>query len=165
MKTRIIVLTLVFILLLTPFALAGVDKAVVKSIDFERQGEETLVRITVELYSNGEGEAYLEAIANYDGKDYTTMPLRMPCSFPYQTFTFLLRKSDFRRVDFTQGIEQELPELVEEKNVVVYVYGKKITSPEDRGTEDVKSELARRGYALREVLAKGTKTLKWGSKK
>ena len=95
MRTGIIVLTLVFILLLTPFALAGVDKAVVKSIDFERQGEETLVRITVELYSNGEGEAYLEAIANYDGKDYTTMPLRMLCAFPYRRSPFFCEKAIF----------------------------------------------------------------------
>ncbi|MCX7667669.1 MAG: hypothetical protein N2Z84_01910 [Atribacterota bacterium] len=155
---------LAFILLFASFAFALVEKAVVKSIDFEKDGLETLVRITVELSSDGSGEAYLEAIANYDGKDYTTQPLPMSCSLPQQTFTFLLRKSDFHLVNLTENVNQELPEFVEEKNVVVYVYGKKITSPEELQTEDVKGEISRRGYALREVLAKGTKTLAWGKK-
>lgn len=157
-------LVLAFILLFTSFAFAKVEKAVVKSIDFEKYGTETLVRITVELASDGSGEAYLEAIANYDGRDYTTQPLPMSCSTPQQTFSFLLRKSDFHLVNLVEGVNQELPEFVEEKSVVVYIYGKKITSFEEWQTEDVKGEISKRGYALREVLAKGTKTLTWGKK-
>lgn len=157
-------LVLAFILLFASFALAKIEKAAVKSIDFERDGTETLVRITVELTSDGSGEAYLEAIANYDGRDYTTQPLPMSCRTPQQTFTFLLRKGDFRLVNLGEGLNQELPEFVEEKSVVVYVYGRKITSPEEWQTEDVKGEISKKGYALREVLAKGTKTLTWGKK-
>ncbi|MEN3188564.1 MAG: hypothetical protein ABDK94_07300 [Atribacterota bacterium] len=163
-KVWVIGSVLIFILLFTSFVFAGVEKATVKSIDFEKDGEETLIRITVELSSDGSGEAYLEAIANYDGKEYTTIPLLMSCSTPQQTFSFLLRRGDFRRIDLVEGTAQELPEFVEEKSVVVYIYGKKITSFEELQTEDVKGEISRRGYALREILAKGTRALAWGKK-
>lgn len=165
MKIRFVGFILVFILFFTSWAFAIVEKAAVKNIEFQKDGEDVLVKIVVELYTDGMGEAYLQTTAQYDGKDYATDPLRMQSSFLYQVFTFLLSTKDFRLVNLAEGVQEELPALVENKEVTVYIYGKKIIRWEDHPTEDVKQDLAKRGYALREVLAKGTKTLQWGKKK
>ena len=44
--------------------------------------------------------------------------------------------------------------------MVVYVYEKKITSPEGQ-TEEVKQDIERTGYALRGILAKATRVLEF----
>jgi hypothetical protein len=51
-----------------------------------------------------------------------------------------------------------LPKLAKGQNVVIYVYEKKITSPEGQ-TEEVKKDIERTGYALRGILAKATLVL------
>ncbi|MGQ9747082.1 MAG: hypothetical protein ACUVQZ_04870 [Candidatus Caldatribacteriaceae bacterium] len=159
MKLRFLGFILVFILFLTPWVFAAVEKVVVKNIEFQKDGENIFARIIVELYTDGVGEAYLQATAQYGGKEYATDPLRMQSTFPYQVFTFLLSNKDFRLINLAEGIQEELPTFVEDKGVTVYIYGKKITRWEDYPTEDVKRDLAKYGYALREILAKGTKTL------
>ncbi len=163
MKIRTFCLAFVFLLVITSWAFAGVEKVAVKGIDIQRENGEVFVRVLVEVWSQDGGEVYLQLRTDYEGKDFLTLPLRMSCAFPYQTFRFLLRRSDFRRVNLEDGLEEELPEFVAEKNIIAYVYEQKVTTPSGH-TEDVKREIAQRGYALRGILAKGTKPIKWKEK-
>ncbi len=163
MRVRVFCLAFICLLFMTSWAFAAVEKAAVKSIEVHEENGESLVRVAVELWSQEGGEAYLELSTDYDGKTYVTTPLRMSCSFPYQVFTFLLYRKDFRRLNLAENLNEELPELVAEKSIVAYVYGQKIITPTGQ-TEDVKREITQRGYALREILAKGTQVVK-GKKK
>jgi hypothetical protein len=66
-------------------------------------------------------------------------------------------------VNLLENLNEEIPEFAEGKNVVVYVYEAKYTSSEGQ-PEDIKQDIAKYGYALRGVLAKGTKEIQLARK-
>jgi hypothetical protein len=158
----VLVFTLLFVLGSSAFSL--VSKVTIESVDLQRVAGEDFVTIYFKVLSEGQGEkVYLQASTDYESDEYFTLPLEFACTQKEQVFTVTLRKSDFVLIDKTKNIEEELPQFVPERELVVYVYERKLSEEDESLTEDAKKEIKEKGYALRGILAKATVSIKFES--
>jgi len=153
---KFIVLCLVAVLISGSVAFAAVEKVKVRKIDILKV--QNIPEVRVELEVQGSGTIFVQASTNYDKYTYVTEPVTLEISSPQPFFVLRFTKGDFRRVNLLENLNEEIPEFAEGKNVVVYVYEAKYTSSEGQ-PEDIKQDIAKYGYALRGVLAKGTKEI------
>jgi hypothetical protein len=137
-------------------AFAAVEKVKVRKIDILKV--QNIPEVRVELEVQGSGTIFVQASTDYDKYTYVTEPVTLEISSPQPFFVLRFTKGDFRRVNLLENLNEEIPEFAEGKNVVVYVYEAKYTSSEGQ-PEDIKQDIAKYGYALRGVLAKGTKEI------
>lgn len=154
---RVIASILVLFVLSGSIACASVEKVTIKGMELFKIDGEPQVRIELEVRGK-DGMIFVQASTNYDGKDYLTEPVGLSLEMPQPFFVVRFAKKDFRRVNLLEGTNEEIPEFAEGKDVTVYVYEEKHTSQEGK-PEDIKQEIAQYGYALRGVLAKGTKSI------
>lgn len=150
------------VVLLGSIAFGAVDKVRVRKMDIFKIDGTPQVRIELEVEGQN-GTIFVQASTDYDKYTYSTEPVALEVTSRQPFFVLRFTKSDFRRVNRIENIDEEIPEFAEGKNVVVYVYEAKYTSPEGQ-PEDIKQDIARYGYALRGVLAKGTKTIELARK-
>jgi hypothetical protein len=153
---KFIVLCLVAVLISGSVAFAAVEKVKVRKIDILKV--QNIPEVRVELEVQGSGTIFVQASTDYDKYTYVTEPVTLEISSPQPFFVLRFTKGDFRRVNLLENLNEEIPEFAEGKNVVVYVYEAKYTSSEGQ-PEDIKQDIAKYGYALRGVLAKGTKEI------
>lgn len=150
--------TLVALLLFGSMAYAAVEKVVIRKMEIFKVDGEPQVRIELEAKAQGGGEIFVQASTNYDGKDYFTEPVTLRLEYPQPLFVLRFTRKDFRRVNLLENIDDEVPDFPEGKDIVVYVYEYRYVDPSGQ-LEDVKQDIAKYGYALRGVLAKGTKNI------
>ncbi len=143
-------------------AFGVVEKVRVKKMEIFKVDGVPQVRIELEVQGE-DGTIFVQASTDYDKYTYSTEPVTLNLSARQPFFVLRFTKSDFRRVNLLENINEEIPEFAEGKNVTVYVYEAKYTSPEGQ-PEDIKQDIAKYGYALRGVLAKGTKTIELARK-
>jgi hypothetical protein len=158
---KFIVLCLVAVLISGSVAFAAVEKVKVRKIDILKV--QNIPEVRVELEVQGSGTIFVQASTDYDKYTYVTEPVTLEISSPQPFFVLRFTKGDFRRVNLLENLNEEIPEFAEGKNVVVYVYEAKYTSSEGQ-PEDIKQDIAKYGYALRGVLAKGTKEIQLARK-
>ncbi|WP_438316951.1 hypothetical protein ACP6EK_01635 [Candidatus Caldatribacterium sp. SIUC1] len=158
---KFIVLCLVAVLISGSVAFAAVEKVKVRKIDVLKV--QNVPEVRVELEVQGSGTIFVQASTDYDKYTYVTEPVTLEVSSPQPFFVLRFTKGDFRRVNLLENLNEEIPEFAEGKNVVVYVYEAKYTSSEGQ-PEDIKQDIAKYGYALRGVLAKGTKEIQLARK-
>jgi hypothetical protein len=158
---KFIVLCLVAVLISGSVAFAAVEKVKVRKIDILKV--QNVPEVRVELEVQGSGTIFVQASTDYDKYTYVTEPVTLEISSPQPFFVLRFTKGDFRRVNLLENLNEEIPEFAEGKNVVVYVYEAKYTSSEGQ-PEDIKQDIAKYGYALRGVLAKGTKEIQLARK-
>jgi len=158
---KFIVLCLVAVLISGSVAFAAVEKVKVRKIDILKV--QNVPEVRVELEVQGSGTIFVQASTDYDKYTYVTEPVTLEISSPQPFFVLRFPKGDFRRVNLIENLSEEIPEFAEGKKVVVYVYEAKYTSSEGQ-PEDIKQDIARYGYALRGVLAKGTKEIQLARK-
>lgn len=156
------VLAVYLVVFLGGIALGAVEKVRVKKMDIFKIDGVPQVRIELEVEGK-DGTIFLQASTDYNRYTYFTEPVAIDVTTPQPFFVLRFTKSDFRRVNLLENINEEIPEFAEGKNVTVYVYEAKYTSPEGQ-PEDIKQDIAKYGYALRGVLAKGTKTIELARK-
>ncbi|MCD6155989.1 MAG: hypothetical protein J7J32_02960 [Candidatus Atribacteria bacterium] len=141
-----------------------VSKVTIESVNLQRVAGEDFVTVYFKVLSEAQGEkVYLQASTDYENDEYFTHPLEFSCTQKEQIFTVTLRRSDFLLIDKTKNIEKELPQFVTERELVVYVYEKKLSEEDQNLTEDAKREIQEKGYALRGILAKATVSIKFES--
>ncbi len=155
---KVVVAILVALLLFGSMAYAAVEKVVIRKMEILKVDGEPQVRIELEANAQEGGEIFVQASTNYDGKDYFTEPVTLRLEYPQPFFVLRFTRKDFRRVNLLENINDEVPELPEGKDIVVYVYEYRYVDPSGQ-LEDVKQDIAKYGYALRGILAKGTKTI------
>ncbi|MGQ9622263.1 MAG: hypothetical protein ACUVTO_02250 [Candidatus Caldatribacteriaceae bacterium] len=160
---RVVIAVLVALFLFESMAYAAVEKVVIKKMEIFKVDGEPQVRIELEVNARGGGEIFVQASTNYDGKDYFTEPVALKLEPPQPFFVLRFTKKDFHRVNLLENINDEVPEFPEGKDIVIYVYEYRYTDPSGQ-LEDVKQDIAKYGYALRGVLAKGTKTIELARK-
>lgn len=156
------VLAVYLVVLLGGAAFGAVEKVRVKKMDIFKIDGVPQVRVELEVEGQ-DGTIFLQASTDYDRHTYFTEPVAINVTVRQPFFVLRFTKSDFRRVNLLENINEEIPEFAEGKNVIVYVYEAKYTSPEGQ-PEDIKQDIAKYGYALRGVLAKGTKTIELARK-
>ena len=158
----ILIFVLVFTFCSPAFSL--VSKATIESVNLQRVAGKDFVTVYFKVLSEAQGEkVYLQVSTDYENDEYFTRPLEFFCTQKEQIFTVTLRKSDFLLIDKTKDIEEELPQFVPERKLVVYVYEKKLSGKDQNLTEDAKREIQEKGYALRGILAKATVSIKFES--
>lgn len=155
---KVVVAILVALLLFGSMAYAAVEKVVIRKMEIFKVDGEPQVRIELEAKAQGGGEIFVQASTNYDGKDYFTEPVTLRLEHPQPLFVLRFTRKDFRRVNLLENIDDEVPDFPEGKDIVVYVYEYRYVDPSGQ-LEDVKQDIAKYGYALRGVLAKGTKNI------
>lgn len=161
-ESFILVFVMVFIFCFPAFSM--VSKVTIESVNLQRVAGEDFVTVYFKVLSEAQGEkVYLQASTDYENDEYFTRPLEFSCTQKEQIFTVTLRKSDFLLIDKTKNIEKELPQFVPERELVVYVYEKKLSEEDQSLTEDAKREIQEKGYALRGILAKATVSIKFES--
>jgi hypothetical protein len=158
---KFVVLCLVAVLISGSVAFAAVEKVKVRKIDILKV--QNIPEVRVELEVQGSGTIFVQASTDYDKYTYVTEPVTLEISSPQPFFVLRFTKGDFRRVNLLENLNEEIPEFAEGKNVVVYVYEAKYTFSEGQ-PEDIKQDIAKYGYALRGVLAKGTKEIQLARK-
>jgi len=102
----------------------------------------------------------LQASTTYENKEYFTAPREIKYALSREAFSLSFSREDFELVDLKENKVEKPPQLAKGERLVVYVYEKKITSPEGQ-TEEVKQDIERTGYALRGILAKATRVLEF----
>lgn len=161
-KLVLSIIALCLVALLSSVAFGAVEKVRVKKMDIFKSNGVPEVRIELEV-TGQDGTIFVQASTDYDKYTYFTEPVAINLTIRQPFFVIRFRKSDFRRVNLLENIDEEIPEFAEGKNVTVYVYEAKHTTPEGQ-PEDIKQDIAKYGYALRGVLAKGTKTIELAKK-
>ncbi|MBC7216954.1 MAG: hypothetical protein H5U36_02020 [Candidatus Caldatribacterium sp.] len=163
MRRFVPILVIVSILVLLGNAAFGaMEKVRIRKMEiFKVDG---MPQVRIELEAEGDsGLIFVQASTDYDKYTYVTDPVAIDLSTRQPFFVLRFGKGDFRRVNLLENVNEEIPEFAEGKNVTVYVYEARYTSPEGQ-PEDIKQDIAKYGYALRGVLAKGTKAIELARK-
>lgn len=162
-RSGLSVVTVLFVVLfLGSIAFGAVEKVRITKMEILKIDGVPQVRLELEVEGQ-DGVIFVQASTDYDKYTYFTEPITLDLSIRQPFFVLRFTKSDFRRVHLLENISEEIPEFAEGKKVTVYVYEAKYTSPEGQ-PEDIKQDIAKYGYALRGVLAKGTKTIELARK-
>lgn len=157
------VLIVILVVLLWCFSLpawAQVEKVAITEVDIQELAGDVFISIRGEIQAKGEGSVFLQAYITYEDKEYFTAPQEIKYVLSREPFSVSFSGEDFQLVNLKENEVEDLPQLAEGQKVVVYVYERKITSPEGQ-TEEVKQDIERTGYALRGILAKATRVLEF----
>lgn len=141
-------------------AWAKVEKVVITEVNVQELAGDVFISIRGEIQAEGEGIVFLQASTTYEDKEYCTAPREIKYALSRETFSLSFSPEDFQLISLKENKAEKLPQLAKGGKVVIYVYEKKITSPEGQ-TEEVKQDIERTGYALRGILAKATKALEF----
>ncbi|MBP9015779.1 MAG: hypothetical protein KBH15_04670 [Candidatus Atribacteria bacterium] len=157
-RYKLIGIMLIFLLFVSLPAGGQEKKVVITEVKAQELAGNIFISIQGEIQAEGEGSVFLQAFTTYEDQDYFTAPQEIKYALSQEGFSLSLSGEDFQLIDLRENKMEKLPQLAEGQNVVIYVYEKKITSPEGQ-TEEVKKDIEKVGYALRGILAKVTLTL------
>jgi len=159
-QNSIIGIAIIFLLCFSWPVWGQVGKVVITDVSVQELAGDVSISIRGEIQAEGEGSIFLQASTTYENKEYFTAPREIKYALSREAFSLSFSREDFELVDLKENKVEKLPQLAKGERLVVYVYEKKITSPEGQ-TEEVKQDIERTGYALRGILAKATRVLEF----